>query len=149
MVDTSTTGDETLILHASAVALNGRALVFSGPSGSGKSFTALEFMAHGCTLVADDTVLLTRQGDRLLASAAPATRGLIEARGLGLLHATTTETAVEVVAEVDLALDEPDRLPRAREVDRLGVSLPLLLRPHVPNPAPSLLQFLKSGRSTP
>ena len=147
--DQDATPKETLILHASAVALDGRALLFSGPSGTGKSLLSLDMMAYGCTLVADDTVILTREGERLLATAAEATRGRIEARGLGLLWSDTTSQPSQVIAEVDLSREDPDRLPHAREIDRLGVRLPLLLKPQGPNPAASLLQFLKSGRSDP
>ena len=43
-------------IHASAVALDGRALLIVGPSGSGKSALALRMMAHGATLVSDDLV---------------------------------------------------------------------------------------------
>lgn len=136
-------------LHASAVALGGRALLFSGPSGTGKTLMSLELMALGCLLVADDTVLLTARDGQLLAGAAAPTKGLIEARGLGLPNAETAPGPVPVLAEVDLSREEPDRLPEARKIERLGVSLPLLLRPQGSHPAVALLQFLKAGRSHP
>lgn len=136
-----------LHLHASAVAYSGRALLLTGPSGSGKSALALELMALGCTLVSDDTVILTVEGGRLLASAPPATRGLIEARGLGLLPAAVEQGPVPVLAQVDLSRQEPERLPRLREIDHAGVVLPLLLRPHGTSPAAALLQYLRAGRT--
>ncbi len=138
-----------LHLHASAVAYGGRALMFTGPSGSGKTALALDLMALGCRLVADDTVLLHVEDGRLFARPAPATAGLIEARGLGLLAAEADDGPVPVLAEVDLTRTEPDRLPQAREIDRFGVRLPLLLRPHYPNAAPALLQYLKGARTHP
>ena len=138
-----------LHLHASAVAYGGRALLFTGPSGTGKTAMALELMALGCRLVADDTVLLHVEGGRLFARPAAATAGLIEARGLGILQAEAEPEPVPVLAEVDLSRDEQDRLPRPREIDRFGVRLPLLLRPHYPNAAPALLQYLKGAPTRP
>src|SRR5207237_1442435 len=51
-----------LVLHASAVAVEGRAIAFLGESGQGKSTTAAAFLAHGHTVVADD-VLAVRIDD--------------------------------------------------------------------------------------
>lgn len=45
-----------LVLHASAVALNGRAVIFMGESGWGKSSVAAALYAQGHGLVADDVV---------------------------------------------------------------------------------------------
>ena len=43
-----------LALHASAIALNGRAALFLGESGAGKSTMAAAFHARGCQVLADD-----------------------------------------------------------------------------------------------
>ncbi|GAB3021942.1 phosphoenolpyruvate carboxykinase (ATP) [Natronobiforma cellulositropha] len=45
-----------LVLHASAVAVDGRAAVFLGPRRAGKSTTAAAFHTHGHTLIEDDVV---------------------------------------------------------------------------------------------
>ncbi|ARS89962.1 hypothetical protein [Natrarchaeobaculum aegyptiacum] len=45
-----------LVLHASAVAVEGRAAVFLGPRGAGKSTTAAAFHAAGYTTLEDDVV---------------------------------------------------------------------------------------------
>lgn len=52
------------VLHASAVAVDGRASVLMGHKGAGKSSTAAAFLAAGHTLVADDIVAIeqTSQG---------------------------------------------------------------------------------------
>ncbi|MCB1347997.1 MAG: hypothetical protein KDK11_04895 [Maritimibacter sp.] len=54
-------------LHASAMSMDGRALVFAGPSGSGKSTLATLLLGAGAALAADDHVALTTGGDAVLA----------------------------------------------------------------------------------
>ena len=44
----------TVCLHASAVAINGRAVVFLGPPGAGKSTMAAALSQRGCGVLADD-----------------------------------------------------------------------------------------------
>ena len=52
-----------LVLHASAVALDGGVVAFLGHSGHGKSTTAATLHARGCRVVADDVVALDLSGD--------------------------------------------------------------------------------------
>jgi len=51
-----------LMLHASAVAVDGAAIAFLGQSGSGKSTTARALYDSGCRLVADDVVAVDVRG---------------------------------------------------------------------------------------
>jgi hypothetical protein len=53
-------------LHASGVALRGKAALFSGPSGAGKSSLAAALLRRGATLLSDDTVALELQDDATL-----------------------------------------------------------------------------------
>ncbi|MEM9638850.1 MAG: hypothetical protein AAGA94_14475, partial [Pseudomonadota bacterium] len=74
MPDNRETGDGTDpsdILHASCVACQGRAVLILGRSGQGKSGLALQLMAYGADLVADDRTQVTVQDERLWATAAP------------------------------------------------------------------------------
>ncbi len=135
------------ILHASCVALAGRGLLIAGASGRGKSSLALRMMALGADLVADDRVALRRSGDAVLASAPAAISGLIEARGLGLLHADPAGP-VPVLALLDLDRDETERLPPARHRDLLGRPVTLLFRVEAPHFPAALVQFLKTGQRT-
>ncbi len=48
------------VLHASAVAVDGRALAFIGASGMGKSTLATLLCAHGATLITDDALRLVK-----------------------------------------------------------------------------------------
>lgn len=133
------------ILHATAVAGHGGAALILGPSGAGKSALALELMAFGCALVADDRAEVFRKGAAVWVRSPPAIAGMIEARGVGILAADAVEQApVRVV--IDLGQTEPDRLPPQRQTPVLGVQLPLLCTPPYGHFAPAILQFLKRGR---
>lgn len=136
--------DETT-LHASCVAVEGRALLILGASGTGKSGLALTLMSMGAGLVADDRVTLTRRSRTLIASAPPPISGLIEARGIGLLRAKTTgPTPVGCV--VDLDETEAARMPRPQQTILLGQSVTLFLKVETPHFPASLMQYLKEGR---
>ncbi len=49
----------TLLLHASAVELGGRAYAFAASSGTGKTSTALHLLGQGATLITDDVLAVT------------------------------------------------------------------------------------------
>ncbi|CUI48507.1 HPr kinase/phosphorylase [Cognatishimia activa] len=132
-------------MHGSCVAIEGKAVVIAGRSGSGKSALALELMSRGAELVADDQVILRDQDDQLFARAPEALRDKIEARFVGLLRA---ESVSDVVVQlwVDLDHAERDRLPQQHTIKCLGVKLPLLFAVSSPHFASAILQYLKHGR---
>ena len=135
------------IWHGSAVAWGARCALIRGPSGSGKSGLALELMALGASLVADDRVILSCEAEGVPMARAPdALRGLIEARGVGLLRADPAEAAI-VVLVVDLGAVETERLPPERTTDVLGHAIPSVQKVESPHFAPAILQYLKAGRS--
>jgi hypothetical protein len=55
------------IVHASAVALAGRALILVGRSGSGKTTTSLQLMLQGWGYLANDALLMRRETSGLMA----------------------------------------------------------------------------------
>jgi HPr kinase/phosphorylase len=136
---------DPIVLHASAVALNGAAVCILGPSGAGKSGLALELMAYGADLVSDDRCRLWRDGEELLVDAPDTIRGRIEARSLGILNASAVGSA-RVVLWVDLHAEETHRLPTQREKVCLGVSRPVVHNVPAPHFAAAILQYLKAGR---
>jgi serine kinase of HPr protein (carbohydrate metabolism regulator) len=112
-------------IHASTVALEGRAVLISGSSGSGKSDLTLRLLDRGFTLVSDDQTIVKREGDRLVASAPPNIKGKLEIRGIGIVDMDTVETA-PIALYVELT-SEIVRLPDdRRERPVLGVNLPLI-----------------------
>lgn len=112
-------------IHASTVALDGRAVLIAGPSGSGKSDLALRLLDRGFTLVSDDQTIVRRDGDRLVASAPPTIKGKLEIRGIGIVEMDTVED-IPVALFVELT-SEIMRLPDdRRERPVLGINLPLV-----------------------
>jgi len=136
------------VVHATTVARQGRAVLIRGASGSGKSALGLELMALGAGLVADDRTELSRDGGRVVARCPPAIRGLIEARGVGILRAGAVESAVvELIADLDAI--ETERLPTWQGEELLGVTVPCLRRPLNGHFAAAIFQYLKAGRDAP
>ena len=112
-------------IHASTVALDGRAVLISGPSGSGKSDLALRLIDRGYTLVSDDQTIVRREGDTLIASAPPTIAGKLEIRGIGIVDMATADN-VPIALYVELT-SEIMRLPDdRRERPVLGINLPLV-----------------------
>ncbi len=120
-----------LIVHASCVAIHGDAVLITGPSGAGKSALALQLMAFGWQLVADDRTCLHREGAKLLASSPKAISGLIEARGVGLLPILPLVQA-PVVLVVDMSVVETERLPQRRLATLLDITLTCLHKVDAP-----------------
>ncbi len=133
------------ILHATCVAFAKRGVLILGPSGSGKSGLGLHLMALGARLVADDRTIVTAKVGTLIASSPPAIRGLIEARGVGLIHAET-ETSAPIALVVDLGQAETDRLPPFRRITLCGIDLALVLGQQSPHFPSSLLAYMNGGR---
>lgn len=123
-------------LHASTVASEGRAVVISGASGSGKSDLALRLLDRGFNLVSDDQTILKRVGDRLLASAPPNIAGKLEIRGIGIVDVEATSD-VPVALLVELTSDIQRMPDDSRERPFLGVRIPLVTIDAMTASAPS------------
>src|SRR3546814_11301183 len=67
-------------VHASCVALDGRAVLLMGASGSGKSDLALRLIDRGWSLVSDDYVTLECRGGKLVAAPPEQIAGRMEVR---------------------------------------------------------------------
>jgi len=127
-----------MMLHATAVARDGAAVLLTGRPGAGKSDMALRLIDRGWGLIADDQVRLEALDGALIASSPERIRGLIEVRGVGIEIAEAAAPAPVVLA---VALGpETERLPEVAFATWLGVQVPVLtLDPH-PASAPIKLE---------
>lgn len=119
----------SLTMHASTVAIDGRAVMIEGPPGAGKSDLALRLIDRGATLVSDDYTELVRLGDDLLAAPPTTIAGRMEVRGLGII---SMSHAADIPVGLLITLtDEVERLPDPLTRDIAGITVPeLRLDPH-------------------
>jgi len=112
-------------LHATAVALDGRAVLISGPSGSGKSDLALRMLDRGFVLVSDDRTIVRKEGTRLIASAPETIKGKLEVRGVGIVE-MEHQNNLPVALVVELTRDIRRMPDENRERMILGIAIPLV-----------------------
>ena len=113
------------ILHASAVAVAGRGCLITGAAGAGKSTLAIEMIAAGAALIADDRTDIRRDGGRLVLSPPRTIAGRIEARGAGLLTLPHTSAPLHLIVDLDRAA--AGHLPPPRYRHLLGIATPVIL----------------------
>ncbi|HOB35323.1 MAG: HPr(Ser) kinase/phosphatase [Firmicutes bacterium] len=131
-------------LHGVLVDLFGTGVLITGPSGIGKSETALELIQKGHRLIADDAVEIRRPSeDILVGTCPPVLANLLELRGVGIIDVTKLfgAGAVRPDKRVELIIrlqpwqeGEPyDRLGFDSEYQEvLGVKVPMLTVPVAP-----------------
>jgi serine kinase of HPr protein (carbohydrate metabolism regulator) len=132
---------KNLLVHASAVAIDGSAILLRGPSGAGKSDLALRLIDGGARLVADDQAELRRAGNRVLVRAPSAIAGLLEVRGIGIFRLDAIEEAPLAMCVDLIPPAEAERLPESRFEDVLGLNVPLIAVSAVEPSAAAKLRF--------
>jgi serine kinase of HPr protein (carbohydrate metabolism regulator) len=117
-------------IQATTIAVGSGGILIRGASGSGKSSLAVALIErvrsrHFARLVADDVTRIEARGGRVIARTVPATSGLVERRGLGIVPCAATP-AVVVRLVVDCAGAAPERLPEPEMLitTLLGIVLP-------------------------
>ncbi|HKY80513.1 MAG TPA: HPr kinase/phosphatase C-terminal domain-containing protein [Sphingobium sp.] len=105
-------------LHATSVAIDGRAVLLCGASGMGKSDLALRLIDRGAILISDDYTIVKWVDGRLEATAPATIAGKMEVRGVGLVDMPNIDYA-RIALIVDLAHDIA-RMPLDPELRALG-----------------------------
>jgi hypothetical protein len=128
-----------IVVHASCVAIHGRAVLLAGRSGAGKSDLAFRLIDRGAALISDDYTELRRSAGRLLARAPATIAGRIEVRGVGLIE---LEPAADVPVCLYADLEAtPDRLPDAQTIRLAGEDIPLVALAALEPSAPLKLEW--------
>ena len=117
---------DSLLIHATAIAIEGDAILLRGPSGAGKSDLALRLIDGGARLLADDQALLCRVDNHVLVRAPAAIAGLMEVRGVGIVPVDPLDEApLALVADL-VPSAEVERIPDSRLEVLLGLAIPLI-----------------------
>lgn len=129
---------ETQVIHASTIAIDGRAVMLLGPSGAGKSDLALRLIDRGALLVSDDYTQLARSGTRLIARAPSTIAGKIEVRGLGIISLPhIDDVAVALAVHLRPAID---RMPERQFERFLDIPVRTLTLDPFPPSAPLVIE---------
>jgi HPr kinase/phosphorylase len=113
----------SLIIHATCVDINGSGVLIVGSSGSGKSSLAINLLALGSKLVADDQCELVKKNNRFSVSKPASLPNSIEIRGVGLVSVPMViETRLDWVVNMDEA--EKERMPDLRFTEIDGYKIP-------------------------
>lgn len=131
-------------IHASCVAIAGRGVLIVGRSGSGKSALALQLMAYGAELVADDRCDLSATARGVQARRPEGLPEGIEARGLGVLAATCIGPT-RITAVVDMDETAHERMPPMKTALIGQHQVPILHFNNQPHMPAALFHFLKYG----
>jgi len=111
------------VRHGVLLDIYGLGILIEGASGIGKSECALDLIARGHRLVADDVVEVKRIGaEKLMGSSPELLREHLEIRGLGIMNIRDLfgVSAISTTKTIDLSI-KLERWDEASEVDRLGI----------------------------
>lgn len=133
-----------VFMHGSLADVYGVGLLYTGPSGIGKSECVLDLVERGHRLVCDDVVQIIREGEDELVGVANEKFGHhMEIRGLGIIdifrlfgiRAVRSRKRIEMVVEL-VHWEEQEGTDRTGLTDKsteiLGVEVPLVQVPLVP-----------------
>lgn len=136
-----------MLVHASCVSIDGRAVLLRGPSGSGKSDLALRLIDQGAALVADDQVVLDVAAGQLTASAPSALSGLLEVRGIGIVRCDGVASApVRLVIDLEPS-GSVERMPEPETCVLSGFQIPkITLYPFEVSAAAKVRMALRASR---
>lgn len=115
-------------IHASLMSVDGKGVLLTGKSGSGKSDLLLRFIAgKNAVLVADDVVELQSYQGEIIGRAPLNLRGLLEVRGVGIVRCEyLSESRINLVVRLVQNADEIVRLPKIAHEMILGVEIPAI-----------------------
>ena len=112
-------------MHATCVDVNGSGVLIVGHSGSGKSSLAINLLALGSKLVADDQCELVKINKKFRVFKPASLPNSIEIRGVGLVSVPmVVETSLDWVVNMDEV--EKERMPDLRFTEIDGYKIPTI-----------------------
>ena len=111
--------DNSKIIHASSVDINGKGVVILGKSGAGKSNLAIKLISMGAKLISDDQTHFRLKENKIIISKPETTPNFIEARGIGLIEVPFVVSA-KLFCFVKITNLELKRLPNAKKKHCFG-----------------------------
>lgn len=108
-------------IHGVLLDVYGVGVLITGKAGIGKSETALELISRGHRLVADDTVVVHQNGEKIVGKSPKNIQFFMEVRGIGIINVKTMYGSASVRPEktVDILLELVEWTPEL-QYDRLG-----------------------------
>lgn len=108
-------------IHGVLMDVYGVGVLITGKAGIGKSETALELISRGHRLVADDTVIVHQNGEKIVGKSPKNIQFFMEVRGIGIINVKTMYGSASVRPEktVDILLELVAWTPEL-QYDRLG-----------------------------
>ena len=138
-------------LHGTLVADGRDGVLLRGPSGSGKSDLALRLMAPPWSwqLVADDQIILERDGDTVVGTTPLSIAGKLEVRGIGIVAVSAAASArVRLIVDLVPRSGVP-RLPEPATETLLDLPIPVFrlhaFEASAPHKVAVLLQNILAG----
>ncbi len=135
-------------VHGVLIDVFGVGILIMGPSGIGKSETALELVERGHRLIADDAVSVSLDSNELVGSSNAIIQHHMELRGIGIINVKDLFGigAIRPRAPLELVIHLEDWVP-GKEYERLGLDEPtdefLGIR------VPRILLPVRPGRNVP
>ena len=117
--------DNSKIIHASSVDINGKGVVILGKSGAGKSNLAIKLISMGAKLISDDQTHFKFKENKIIISKPETTPNFIEARGIGLIKVPFVVSS-KLFCFVKITNLELNRLPNAKNKYCFGKKIKLL-----------------------
>lgn len=114
---------EEINIHAVAVAIDGKGVLITGKSGSGKSDLALRLVDRGAKLISDDRVILRQVGRHISMTPPDEIAGKIEVRHIGIITCEYSPANLAMIIDLDRV---PPRMPPETETRAiLEMDIPL------------------------
>lgn len=133
------------LIHATGLVIDGVGVLLTGPSGAGKSDLALRLIDRGAVLIGDDYLHAQQNGTALRMTVPDRIAGLIEVRGVGIMPVQhNTSATIGLVIALVPAPEAEERLPDPRETVIAGVTLPIYSIAPFPASAPIKVELLVS-----